>query len=252
MKKKNIYKTGMMIKPVMIAAFIILAGVIALLTSSGDTAGDDLVISGASEESTDTGIHSDRDHINETEEKNVSVTENTSAVYGSHTADGNDMALISSEQFSDDLVVYICGEVSDPGLYRCSKDHRIADVVEMAGGLLPEADDTCVNMAARVADAQQIIITKKGETPITGSGPGTSVSGTGSTANDQVQGNGLVNINTADEAALRTLPGIGEQKAKAIISYRQNGGNFTKIEDIMNVSGIKDGAFNKIKDLITV
>ena len=64
--------------------------------------------------------------------------------------------------------------------------------------------------------------------------------------------NGLVNLNTADVAALMTLPGIGESRAKAIISYREQHGAFAQIEDIMKISGIKQAAFSKIKDKITV
>lgn len=228
MKKKNIYVKGRIIKPFVIAGFVVIAGIAALFSSSReDESSNDIVISRDADMTVSEGSNPEASG-RETE---------------SETAESSEM------QESLKPVVYICGEVRTPGLYTCDAESRIADVVAMAGGLMPEADDTCVNMAAKVSDAQQIVITKKGEqAPSNNAGSGGALqAGSGNT-----QAKGLVNINTADEAALKTLPGIGDQKAKAIISYRENGGSFSKPEDIMNVSGIKDGAYNKIKDLITV
>ena len=246
MKKKNLYKKGLILKPLIIAAFIIAAGAAALASSSDDAEKEEFVIS---QETGSARDPAERSKQNSAEDKDIS-----SDVLKLQKADAADTFVTMSEIPSDDHpVVYICGEVRNPGLYKCKNDSRIADAVEQAGGLLPEADDTCINMAARVEDAQQIIITKRGETHVAADGNTMTGKGSGAVSSDTfAQGGGLVNINTADEAALKTLPGIGEQKAKAIINYRQSGGRFSKIEDIMNVSGIKDGAFNKIKDLITV
>ena len=136
--------------------------------------------------------------------------------------------------------VYICGAVVSPGVYEVPEHTRIYEVVELADGFTPEADDTVLNLAENVLDGQKLYIPKQGE-----------ITEKADTAQD-VQGVGKVNINTADKTALMTLPGIGASKAEDIIQYRKENGSFQKIEDIKKISGIKDAAFNKIKELICV
>ena len=162
------------------------------------------------------------------------------------------------------LVVHICGAVSAPGVYELPAGSRIIDAVEAGGGFLPEADEACCNLAEEIVDGCQIYIMTKTESCADGqtekkAGIQTSPDGDMQTTDRNVQSNstpaldsGLVNLNTADVAALMTLPGIGESRAKAIISYREQHGAFVKIEDIMKISGIKEAAFSKIKDKITV
>ena len=136
--------------------------------------------------------------------------------------------------------VYICGAVVSPGVYEVPEHTRIYEVVELADGFTPEADDTVLNLAENVSDGQKLYIPKQGE-----------VTEKADTAQD-AQGAGKVNINTADKTALMTLPGIGASKAEDIIQYRKENGSFQKIEDIKKISGIKDAAYNKIKELICV
>ena len=162
------------------------------------------------------------------------------------------------------LVVHICGAVSAPGVYELPAGSRIIDAVEAGGGFLPEADEACCNLAEAIEDGCQIYIMTKTESCADGqtekkAGIQTSPDGDMQTTDRNVRSNsapaldsGLVNLNTADAAALMTLPGIGESRAKAIISYREQHGAFVKIEDIMKISGIKEAAFSKIKDKITV
>lgn len=162
------------------------------------------------------------------------------------------------------LVVHICGAVSAPGVYELPAGSRIIDAVEAGGGFLPEADEACCNLAEAIEDGCQIYIMTKTESCADGqtekkAGIQTSPDGDMQTTDRNVRSNsapaldsGLVNLNTADVAALMTLPGIGESRAKAIISYREQHGAFVKIEDIMKISGIKQAAFSKIKDKITV
>ena len=162
------------------------------------------------------------------------------------------------------LVVHICGAVSAPGVYELPAGSRIIDAVEAGGGFLPEADEACCNLAEEIVDGCQIYIMTKMESCSDGqtekkAGIQTSPDGDMQTTDRNVRSNsapaldsGLVNLNTADVAALMTLPGIGESRAKAIISYREQHGAFVKIEDIMKISGIKQAAFSKIKDKITV
>ena len=160
--------------------------------------------------------------------------------------------------------VHICGAVSAPGVYELPAGSRIIDAVEAGGGFLPEADEACCNLAEEIVDGCQIYIMTKSESCADGqaekkAGIQTSPDSDMQTTDINVRSNsttalenGLVNLNTADVAALMTLPGIGESRAKAIISYREQQGAFTKIEDIMKISGIKQAAFSKIKDKITV
>lgn len=142
-------------------------------------------------------------------------------------------------------VVHVCGAVQNPGVYTLEEGSRIYQAVEAAGGFTQKAGADYLNQADRISDGMKIYVPNLDELQdmawqeISG-----SVSGD---AED-----GLVNINTADEALLCTLSGVGSSRAKSIIAYRQEYGPFQKIEDIMNVEGIKEGLFQKIRDNITV
>ena len=179
------------------------------------------------------------------------------------STDRTELSDASSEE-AKTLVVHICGAVSAPGVYELPAGSRIIDAVEAGGGFLPEAEEACCNLAEEIVDGCQIYIMTKSESCADGqtekkAGIQTSPDGDMQTTDRNVRSNsapalenGLVNLNTADIAALMTLPGIGESRAKAIISYREQHGAFAKIEDIMKISGIKQAAFSKIKDKITV
>ena len=170
----------------------------------------------------------------------------------------------ASSEEAKTLVVHICGAVSAPGVYELPAGSRIIDAVEAGGGFLPEAEEACCNLAEEIVDGCQIYIMTKTESCADGqtekkAGIQTSPDSDMQTTDRNVRSNsatalenGLVNLNTADVAALMTLPGIGESRAKAIISYREQHGAFAQIEDIMKISGIKQAAFSKIKDKITV
>lgn len=145
------------------------------------------------------------------------------------------------ESSTQQAYVHIAGCVVNPGVYAVSGDARIYQVVEMAGGFLEEADIQYLNLAQPVKDGDKILVYSKEETE------GLTAQGSQEQTDD-----GLVNLNTASKETLMTLPGIGESKAEAILRYREEQGIFQKIEDIMNISGIKEGAFQKIKDRITV
>ena len=133
--------------------------------------------------------------------------------------------------------VQVSGAVNNPGVYELSGDSRIFHAVLMAGGLREDADDANLNQAEKITDGQKIVIKTKDEVAMEVAG----------SADD-----GKVNINTADAKTLMTLPGIGQSKADSIIKYRESKGNFNSIEDIKNISGIKDGVYNKIADSIKV
>ena len=151
---------------------------------------------------------------------------------------------LTEDDTSDDRIyVYICGQVEHPGVYQLAADQRVYALIDLAGGLTNQADETCVNQAQTLTDGQMIYIPAVGE-------EGLKVSDSSS---ETIQtGDGKVNINTADLATLMSLPGIGEGKAQSILNYRQEHGSFESVEDIMNVEGIKEGTYTKLKDKITV
>ncbi len=140
------------------------------------------------------------------------------------------------------VYVYICGEVKKPGVYTFDHDPRVVEVVDIAGGFSKKADKTSVNLAAQVSDGSQVVIPQKGKAS-EGSVTGTDTGGDSS---------GLVDINTAGAEELKQIPGIGDAKAAAIVSFRSEHGRFSHIEDLMQITGIKEGIFNRIKDYIRV
>lgn len=140
--------------------------------------------------------------------------------------------------------VYVCGEVLYPGVYRLSEGQRIYEAIGLAGGFTPEAAQSYLNLAQPVTDGMKIEVPDEERAAAL---PAETVS-IAAVSTD----NSKVNINTADRDQLMTLAGIGEARAEAIIAYRTEHGSFQTIEDIMKVSGIKEAAFQKIKEKITV
>lgn len=203
------------------------------------------------------------DQNREAESNAGDTDQNRKAEPSAGSTDRTELSDASSEE-AKTLVVHICGAVSAPGVYELPAGSRIIDAVEAGGGFLPEAEEACCNLAEEIVDGCQIYIMTKSESCADGqtekkAGIQTSPDSDMQTTDRNVRSNsapalenGLVNLNTADVAALMTLPGIGESRAKAIISYREQHGAFAQIEDIMKISGIKQAAFSKIKDKITV
>lgn len=163
--------------------------------------------------------------------------------------------------------VHICGEVNNPGVYEMEPGSRIFQAVEMAGGLTEEAADQCLNMAQEIGDGMKITVPSReqlGQTGEAGAKEGTAgvpgewiefPGGSGKGSGGAAEGAGeekKVNLNTASKEELMALRGIGEARAEDIIRYREEFGPFRTIEEIMNISGIKEAAFRKIKDSITV
>lgn len=154
---------------------------------------------------------------------------------------------------AESCFVHICGAVKTPGVYELPEGSRIFEAVELAGGLTEEACGEYQNQAQKITDGMMIYIPtseqkengeveemllKKKEAA--------------KEADDVPDTSKVININTADKEMLMTLPGIGESRAESILSYREESGGFTKIEDIMKVPGIKKGAYQKLKDKICV
>ena len=143
------------------------------------------------------------------------------------------------------VIVYIAGAVPRPGVYALPEGSRVQDAIAAAGGFLAEAQRTEINLAAFLIDGEKLDI------PFAEGGSAvlpTPVENTGLPSSSTE----LININTASSAELESLPGIGPTTAQKIIEYREQNGVFVSIEDIINVSGIGPGLYERIKDLITV
>lgn len=145
----------------------------------------------------------------------------------------------SNEDSKTLLIIDIKGAVKSPGVYEFQKDERVKDAIERAGGLLEDADTSAVNLSQKLKDQMLIVIPRVGEV-------------NSNYSNATATNNKVVNINLATKEELMKINGIGETKAKAIIDYRDNKGEFKTKEDIMKVKGIGKGTFEKIKDEIDV
>lgn len=141
-----------------------------------------------------------------------------------------------------EIYVHLLGAVGRPGLLVLRDGDRAVDAVAAAGGFAPTADHSQLNLARLLVDGEQIYVPAIGEVPVIAPGPGGSTPTAG----------GTVNLNTADETALETLPRVGPALAKRILDWRRTNGRFTAIEDLMSVTGVGQKTFDGLKDLVTV
>lgn len=146
------------------------------------------------------------------------------------------------ENASGEVVVHVAGAVSSPGVYTLPADSRVDDAVRAAGATA-DADLSQLNLAQKLADGQKITVPVAGAAPADGSSAATTA--------DSDNG-GLININTATQEELETLPSIGEVRAQAIITYREEHGGFRTIDELKEVSGIGDKIFADISPHVTV
>lgn len=143
------------------------------------------------------------------------------------------------------IFVHVCGYVKNPDVYELDNGARAIDAIKLAGGFLKDAKKDYINLAAILNDQDKLYIPSKKDIS-----DGEILSDNGN--NMSTGSNKMININTANKDELMRLSGIGSSRADDIINYRQNNGRFKKIEDIMQVSGIKKAMFEKIKDEISV
>lgn len=156
--------------------------------------------------------------------------------------------LNSDSSFDVEVVVYVAGEVENPGLYTLTDGKRVNDAVSAAGGFTKDASVDSVNTAQKLSDEQYIYIPSKSEVAAMTSDTVTKTK----TSDSKNVFYGVVNINSATFDQLKQLDGIGDTVAARIIEYRENGGRFNDKRDIMNIKGIGEKLFEKIKDNITV
>ena len=183
---------------------------------------------------------------------------------GSRDTDESTSAVESVSALPETIMVHVCGAVLCEGVYELPAGSRVVDAVRAAGGFSEEADSEFVNQALVISDGVKVRIPTleetmaldNGTTELSSPEQGSDTAGITGMYDDRSMAKstegGKVNINTADETELCSIPGIGPGRAKNIISYREEKGKFGTVEDIMKVSGIKDKFFSKIKDYITV
>jgi competence protein ComEA len=152
----------------------------------------------------------------------------------------------SAETAKEKIPVYLVGAVARPGIYEVVPGTYLYELVELAGGLTPQAAADRINLVFCIRDSRLIRIISMEEAA------GISIADGGSSGIVEADpdSQGKVNINTADETLLETLPGVGPSTAHAIVSFRQANGPFATIEEIMNVPGIKQSRFDALKDAI--
>lgn len=151
------------------------------------------------------------------------------------------VSLDAGEPLADDaagrLYVHVAGAVATPGLYALAPGSRVVDAVAAAGGFAADAERSSVNLARPVDDGEQLIV------PTLGASAAGAVVPTG---------DGRIDLNTADVAALDTLPRIGEAMAQRIVDWREANGRFTSVEDLLAVAGIGEKMLEALRDLVTV
>lgn len=148
-----------------------------------------------------------------------------------------------------EIIIHVTGAVKNQGIVRLQEGARISDVIDIAGGITNEADLSKINLAYEVEDGQKIYVPKvKDETDIESI---TEEAGE-NVLEDNNSNSSKVNINTASQTELETLSGVGSSTALKIINYREENGEFEKVEDIKNVPGIGDAKFESLKESICV
>lgn len=157
----------------------------------------------------------------------------------------------AASQTEAQIVVHVCGAVANPGVYRLSAGSRAEDAVQLAGGMTGEAAADYLNLAGVLTDGEKLVVPYRSEIP-DGGQYGEDGFGQAGSAGVSGEADTRVDLNHADQAALMTLPGIGEARAAAILAYRESHGPFQSPEEIMNVSGIKQAAYEKLKDQIVI
>ncbi len=173
---------------------------------------------------------------------------------------------LKEEVKEENIIVDIKGEIKKPGVYNIKVGSRVNDLINEAGGLSKNANTRFINLSKRLEDGEVIVIYSNKEINDAKKNDKLEVSAPcvceevkndacyndNNTNNKTNNSSKIVNINTASIQELTVLNGIGESKAKAIVNYRDKNGKFKTIKDIMNVSGISETLFSKIKDYITV
>ena len=193
----------------------------------------------------------------EPQEGLLEVTEGEGSALSAGEQGESGLDAAADEAVASFIKVHVAGCVRTPGVYELSSESRVQDAVDAAGGLNAKAAGSAVNLARKLVDGEQVYIPSKKEA--SGNAGGVSLgegvsAGTASASSQGFSGSssGLININTADLAALEELPGVGPATAQAIVEEREANGPFASPEDIQRVSGIGEKKYQSMKDLICV
>ncbi len=152
-----------------------------------------------------------------------------------------------------EAIVYVAGAVARPGLYRVTPGSRVGDVVTRAGGLLPGADPVAVNLAARVADGDEIAVPRIGESLSIPRRRATSRSRTHSTRSRATKAPAApVDLNIADAPTLATVPGIGATIAARIVALREADGPFTTFDELLDVAGMTGSRLQRAQPYLSI
>lgn len=146
-----------------------------------------------------------------------------------------------TEKEPSTIFVEVKGAVRKPGVYTFQSDARVEEAIQRAGGFTSKADSIEINQAAKLEDSMMIYVRKQGEAERETADASTGV--------EKSEG---VNVNQADAAELQTINGIGPAKAEAIITYREEHGEFQQIEDLRNISGFGEKTIERLKSQLTV
>lgn len=186
-------------------------------------------------------------------------------IYGLHASEPSETMEVTTanpaqvqESAQKEIVVYVTGAVEKPGIVHLSEGARVAEAIEKCGGFLPSANSEAINLAQVLKDGQQLKVPEKGalmQTQVASAG-GVSAQGSSTAVGTSTVASGsdagLVNLNSADEKQLDTLPGVGPAMAKRIIEYRETEGGFANVEDLKKIKGIGEAKFNKMKDKVCI
>ena len=191
-------------------------------------------------------------YISSEEKGSSELTESETQEISSETGqEKQDEQTVQEETETKLLYVYICGAVNTPGVYTLPEGSRVCDLFVAANGLTEEAATDYWNQARLLVDGEMLYVPTVEEAEERQMGRLDDSSDLPDLA-DANNTNGKVNLNTASLEQLMEVPGIGESKARAIIDYRDTNGGFSTIEEVMNIEGIKEGVFSKMKEYIVV
>lgn len=150
---------------------------------------------------------------------------------------------------SGKVKVDIKGAVKKPGVYEIENGSRIVDLIEVAGGVTPEADLSSTNLSIKLQDQNCVVIPKKGDLEGNQNFQGNITNFTIASSESKTS---IINLNTANREELKTLVGIGDAKADAIIKYREQNGGFRSVEELTKVDGIGEKTLSKFVDKVDI
>ena len=164
---------------------------------------------------------------------------------------GTSPAAVTTTTTAPVVLVHVAGAVVRPGLYRLAGGARVADALEAAGGPRPRADLDRLNLAARVVDGQRVAVPRRGEPPPPGP-PGDGGGPAGGPGEPGHPPAAPIDLNTAGQAELETLPGVGPATARKILDERSRRGGFTSVRDLLRVPGIGERRFAELRERVRV